>query len=402
VTPEQARTLDSLREDVADASGAPAGSLRAVVSPYRVCPIGAHLDHQHGPVLGMAIEAGTCLAFAPAPDARCRIASRNFEGVEHFAVDRPGAPGQGWGRYPRAAAWALASRLPARPRGIVAALHGALPGCGLGSSASLLLACLRALAEANEIELSPAELVSLSCQAENGYVGLASGVLDPAAIVAARRGRLALIDTARTAAGQAGWESIAPGTEAPDFRVVVAASGRTRNLTGTGFNQRVAECRAAARALAALAGIEGVERLGDLPEAILSARLAELPAIEQRRARHFHEERARVREGARRWRAGDLAGFGQLMAESCQSSIANFETGSPELVELHRLLAAAGALGSRFSGAGYAGCAFALVAAERAEACRDQVAQAWTRAHPELAAGAPVFVSECDDGLRMA
>jgi len=404
VTSGQERTRASLREAVAGALGVPAKEVRTVISPYRVCPIGAHLDHQHGPVLGMAIDVGTCLAFVPAPDARCRIASRNFAGVAEFAVDRPGPAGAGWQCYPRAAAWALGPRLPPQPRGIVAELHGALPGGGLGSSASLLLACLSALAAANELALSPAELVALSCRAENEYVGLASGVLDPAAIVAARRGRLALIDTARTEAGwadKAGWECILPGAGAPDFRVVVAFSGRARNLTGTGFNQRVAECRAAARALSSLGGLAPAERLGDLPEALLAGRLDELPPLERRRARHFHEERARVREGAVRWRSGDLAGFGRLMLDSCRSSIENFETGSPELVELHDLLAGAGAFGARFSGAGFAGCAIALVAADRAEACRERVAEAWARAHPELAAESTVFVAESDDSLRL-
>jgi len=387
--------LDALRDSLARRPGVRASEVRGVISPYRVCPLGAHLDHQHGPVLGRAIDVGTRLAFAPSPDARCRFASRNFAEVSEFAVDRPGPAGEGWGRYPRAAAWALRERLPARPRGVVAELSGALPGGGLSSSASLLLACLVALADANEIALSPEELVGLSFRAENGYVGLQSGVLDPAAIVASRRGHLALIDTAHTT-----WERIAPGPGAPAFRIVVAFSGRTRDLTGTGFNRRVDECRAAARWLAERAGLSGVERLGDLPEALLEERLRELPPVEQRRARHFHEERGRVRAGAELWRRGDLAGFGRLMGDSCRSSIENFETGSPELVDLHRMLLEAGALGSRFSGAGFAGCAVGLVAADRAEACRAQVESHFTRAHPALADACDVFVASGDDGLR--
>jgi galactokinase len=403
--PEQAHSLDGLRAALAAWPGVRESQVRAVLSPYRVCPIGAHVDHQHGPVLGMAIDRGTGLAFAPADGTRCQIRSRNYSGRAEFDVAAPGDPAGsqaasrtalGWERYPRAAAWALRDRLPARPRGIVAVIDGALPGGGLSSSASLLLACLTALAHANELELTPKTLVRLSFEAENGYVGLKSGVLDPAAIVASRRGRLACIDTASI-----GWESLGLGAAAPAWRVVVAFSGQSRNLTGTGFNQRVDECREAARFVAERAGISGVERLGELPETVLAEELDGIPGAPGRRARHFFEERRRVREGAACWQAGDLAGFGARMTDSCRSSIENFETGSAELVALHRALGDAGVYGSRFSGAGFAGCAVGLVAADRGEACCAEVAAAYARVFPELAANASVFLADSDDGVRI-
>jgi galactokinase/galacturonokinase len=399
VAAERRATLDALRAEVARRAGVDEAAVGAVWSPYRVCPLGAHLDHQHGPVLGMAIDRGTGLAFAPSGDAGCRFVSRNAAGEAVFGVGAPGpaaAPGSGWERYPRAAAWALRDRLPPRPRGIEAALAGDLPGGGLSSSASLLLACLVALARANEIELAPDALVRLAMEAERDHVGLQVGVLDPAAIVSARRGRLACIDTAAVR-----WQSLALGAGAPGWRWVVAFSGVPRELTDTGFNRRVEECREAARQVAARAGLEGVEHLGDLPEDVLAEQLDAIPGAPGRRARHFVEERRRVREGAACWRAGDLAGFGALMDASCRSSIEWFETGSPELVALHRALGDAGALGSRFSGAGFAGCAVGLVEAARAEACRERVAGAYARVFPANAARAAVFVAESDDGVRL-
>jgi len=390
--------LDDLREAVARSPGVREDAVFAVRSPYRVCPIGAHVDHQHGPALGMAIDLGTELAFAAASDGRCSIGSGNYAGRAEFMVDAPGpaAAAPGWQCYPRAAAWALRDRLPGRPRGIVGELEGALPGGGLSSSASLLVACLAALAHANDLELAPDEVVRCAHAAESGYVGLESGVLDPAAIVASRRGRLTWIDTEHVR-----WQTLAPGPRAPELRMVVAFSGLQRSLMGTDFNRRVAECRAAARAVAHAAGLGSVERLGDLPEAVLAAQLESLPPVLRRRARHFHEERARVREGAACWREGDLTGFGRRMTDSCRSSVENFETGSRELVDLHQALQAAGVFGSRFSGAGFAGCAVGLVAADRAEACRAAVEQAYTRLHPELASNARIFLAQTNDGLRL-
>ena len=54
--------------------------VRVIASPYRICPLGAHIDHQGGPVLGMTINACTLLAYSPAIDSNVHLASRNYPG----------------------------------------------------------------------------------------------------------------------------------------------------------------------------------------------------------------------------------------------------------------------------------------------------------------------------------
>jgi galactokinase/galacturonokinase len=367
-----------------------------VVSPYRVCPLGAHVDHQHGPVLGMAIGLGTRLAFAPASDARVRLASHGFQGGADFALDRA-APGEarGWQRYPRAAAAALGERLPGRPRGLTGTLDGDLPGGGLSSSASLLVACLLAMAHANELELPATELVGLARRAENEFVGVRCGVLDPATIVAGERGRLLEIDTRAVR-----WRALEP--PGAGVRVLVVFTGRGRSLSGTPFNQRVEECRSAARHLARAAGLAPSELLGELPEAVLEQGLAALPLPLRGRARHFLEERRRVRAGVEAWSRGDFAAFGQLMSDSCRSSVENYETGSDEQRALQRcLLATPGVLGARFSGAGHGGCNVALVEADRAGSAREHALAAYRQAVPDLAGAARAFLVDPSDGARV-
>jgi galactokinase/galacturonokinase len=371
--------------------------IRVVVSPYRVCPIGAHIDHQCGPVLGMAIGAWSLLAFAPVSGSKLRMTSDDFPGEEQLDLAEPIDAGQDWGRYLRAAAWALRERLPRRPTGLVGLVGGSLPGGGLSSSASILVAYLMALAHANGLELGSEELVALVRRAENEFVGVASGILDPASVVGSRRGRLLCIDTQ-----QSSWQPIPLGSSATPHRILIAYSGTTRNLASTRFNQRVAECHAAALRLAELAGCESAEVLGDLPETVFEAHLAALPRAEQGRARHFHGERARVLRGAEAWRRGDLEAFGRLMIESCQSSVGNYETGSPEQIELQRiLLATPGVFGARFSGGGYGGCSVALVAEAQAEPARARVEREFSRACPHLEGRARAFLVDSEDGARL-
>lgn len=381
--------------------GVDPAAVEVVLSPYRVCPIGAHSDHQGGPVLGIGISAGTLLAFAPSEGPGVEIVSEDFSGETRFALPAPPPPPPGsethWGRYVHAAAWVLADRLPPRPRGLAGLLHGSLPGGGLSSSASVLLAYLLAIARVNALDLNAAERVELARRAENEYVGVASGILDPAAIVGAERDRLLFIDTRESR-----WRPIALGAGAPAYRILVAYTGVTRNLASTGFNQRVEECRSAARQVAAKAGLGDVQVLGDLPEELLEARLEDLPSAERGRARHFLTEGRRVRAGSEAWRGGDLVRFGELMNESCRSSIESYETGSAEQVALQRiLLETPGVLGARFSGGGFGGCSIALVEADAAPEACERVTRELVRAHPGREGDARSFLVDSEDGVRV-
>lgn len=323
----------------------------------------------------MAVSAHTTLTYAPAPTIQ--LSSDNFPGTVEIDFDEL-EPIDGWGIYVAAAASVLRERLPERPRGFRGRVEGTLPGGGLSSSASVLLAYLTALADVNDISLTPSDKVQLALRAERELVGVKVGILDPAAIVGAKRDHMLAIDS------RAGtWEPVALGSGAPPYRIAVIASGTTRNLAGTEYNNRVEECNASCAKLAGFAGRDDVTGLHDLDDAIFKEFGERLPRTELLRARHFFTERARVRRGIDLWKRGELDGFGELMNASCQSSIENWEAGSPELIELQRTLEATpGVYGSRFSGAGFGGCVVALV-------------------RPGTTLPANAFIVESDDGVRL-
>ncbi|MEM7412311.1 MAG: galactokinase family protein [Myxococcota bacterium] len=371
-------------------------NLRVVLSPYRVCPLGAHIDHQHGPVLGTAIDVGTALAFAPQESPEVVLHSDDFAGSLRFRIDDE-APGEGWERYARAAVRVLAERLPQPPRGFVGQLSGHLPGGGLSSSASVLVGYLLALAHVNDIALAPSELVRLAVRAENEFVGVRCGVLDPAAIVGSEAGRLLEIDTRAVR-----WRPLSADANADAVRFLIVFSGQSRVLSSTPFNARVAECRSAAARIADRHGHAPASRLGDLPEDLLEAGIDALPDGERGRARHFLEERRRVRAGVQAWTRGDFRAFGELMWDSCRSSIENYETGSDEQERLQQILRETpGVVGARFSGAGYGGCNVALVEAATAAAAAHEVLARYRAAVPALAAAARTLLVQPADGARV-
>src|SRR5690242_3930508 len=98
------RRAEALAEEVVRRYGVGARDVRVVRAPYRICPLGAHIDHQLGPVTAMAIDQSVLLAFAASGSREVRLSSMDFAGEVAFAVDAvPAKQADDWGNYPRGA-----------------------------------------------------------------------------------------------------------------------------------------------------------------------------------------------------------------------------------------------------------------------------------------------------------
>jgi galacturonokinase len=397
-TADQSRVAaDALRAEVVHRFGAPAADVRVVRAPYRVCLLGAHIDHQLGPVTAMALDRSVLLAYAPSPAPEVRADSLDFPGGVRFRLDDVPPRRGDWGDLPRGAALALRGAYHL-DRGLVGVVSGGLHGGGVSSSAAVGVAFLLALEDANGLAVTPGENIELDRRVENDYLGLRNGILDQAAVLLSRRGRLTRIDC-RTGLH----ESIPAAPGAPRFRIVLAFSGLRQALVGTDYNRRVRECSEAARVLLAAAGRgDGRGVLGDVAAAEYAAFGGRLRGAPARRAAHYFSEVDRVARGVAAWRGGDLSAFGALMTASGESSILNYECGSPPLVDLYRALAEApGVYGARFSGAGFRGCCVALVEPDAVDDVAGRVAAEYARRYPALARSASVVVCETDDGASI-
>ncbi len=354
--------------------------MRRIFSPYRICPIGAHVDHQGGVVLGRTLNTGTTLEYEPLDCDAIQISSESFGTTQSTIgeLDR-----MHWSRYAQAAARVLDVK-----RGMKAHVSGSLIGSGLSSSASVGLAYIKALADINEIELSKEQLIQLDYELEHEQLGLQIGLLDPLTIVHGKRDALLFMDTITASV------TAIPDIPLSDTAWIVAYSGVSRELTKSGFNVRVEECHEAASLLK-----EDAHILSDVPPEVFEEKKTLLPENLRKRAEHFFTETDRVRKGAALWRESNLEQFGQLMNQSCHSSIHNYESGSEILIELHELTSGtSGIYGSRFSGGGYGGCVVALAYREMAEAACAEIAEKFSATHPELPS--QVFIAETGDGLR--
>ncbi|MDD7445928.1 MAG: galactokinase family protein [Clostridiales bacterium] len=375
--------------------------------PYRVCPMGAHSDHQYGKVTGFAIDKGVHIAYAPKQNGVIELASLNFEKRAQWYVN--GVPdNQGdWADYLRGATKSLGSRYPLS-RGIAGVIEGSLPIGGLSSSAAVIISFLAALCAVNHLRLSQSELIDVAQHAETDYVGVSVGKLDQSCEVLSRRNHLLYLDTKDDS-----YELIPTVPSMKPYEIAVFFSGVQRSLVGSKFNMRVDELKSAAYALKGYAIDDGREdellvpygrfsetRLRDVPRSVYDDYKNRLPSAWRRRAEHFYTEFARVEAGAEAWRRGDIETFGRLSTESGWSSIYNYETGSDELKALYEaIIRADGVYGGRFSGAGFKGCCMALIDPAYKERMREQVSEAYFRAFPGLADRFSVHFCRSADGV---
>ena len=332
-----------------------------IFSPYRVCPIGAHVDHQHGLVTGFAIDKGVDLWFNVREDGLVKLSSKTFEGNVEFDITKPSQVREHhWGDYAR----------------------------------------VMAFAKANGIKLQPFEVVQIASEAEREYIGLNNGLLDQSCIALGKKDGLLFLDCDTN-----DYRIIKRHPEMPDFEIGIFFSGLTRSLVNSDYNLRVYECKTAAWNMLAYTDqpLKTFDKtfLRDIPKATFEKTRIAMPARFARRAEHFYSEYRRVRQGVTAWETGNLKLFGKLSFDSCESSIHNYECGSPELIAIYEIMRELpGVYGGRFSGAGFKGACIALVDPAYKEEIEKTLTEKYLEQFPEYERTFQVFWVKPDNGAR--
>jgi len=370
-------------------------------TPYRICPIGAHSDHQLGKITGFAIDKGIHIAYGPKMNGVVEIASLQFPKRAQWHVNStPPEKQNDWADHLRGATIALNERYPLRI-GLCAIIDGELPIGGLSSSASVIITFLSALSRLNNIRLTPKEMIQISKEAENAYVGVSCGKLDQSCEVYCRQGKLLYLDTVDDS-----FELIPENPNMKPYEIAIFFSGLERSLASSKFNMRVDECRSAAYCLKAFSGMEygkfNETNLRDVPYEVYLQYQDRLPENFRKRAEHWFTEYQRVEAGVEAWRRGDIEEFGRLSFESGKSSIENYETGSPELIKLYEIMTQTeGIYGGRFSGAGFKGCCMALIDPAYEKSILENVEKDYLEAFPHLKGKYSAHICHTSDGVML-
>ena len=307
-------------------------------APGRINLIGEHTDYNGGFVLPCAIDRR--IAVAAGRDGEASLYSAEFDEARPL-----GGEDDSWAKYPRAVLWAL-REAGHDAGGFHAALAGDVPrASGLSSSAAIEVATALALDALFGLGLDKKSLARICQRAENGYVGVQSGIMDQYASLLGEAGCALLIDCRSLEA-----ETVPLDLEGAGLSLLVCDTRVERGLADTGYNDRRAACERAAEAL-------GVEALRDATEGDLDR----LSGEELRRARHVVTENSRVIRATECLRAKDFEAFGHLMYASHESMRDDYEISTPELDAFVEVAEESGAPGARLTGAGFGGCAIALM-----------------------------------------
>lgn len=369
--------------------------------PYRICPIGAHSDHQLGKVTGFAIDKGISIAYRAKNNGVVELSSLQFDKRAQWHINGvPEEKQNDWADYLRGATLALKENYTLS-KGICGVIEGSLPIGGLSSSAAVIISFLSALCRVNDIRLTQAQMIKTALWAENKYVGVSCGKLDQSCEILCEKDKLLYLDTKDDS-----FELITAPKNMKPFKFAIFFSGIERNLAGSKFNMRVDECKCAAYALKAFAGIEygklNDTYLRDVPFEVYQRYKSELPESWAKRAEHWYSEFQRTQKGAESFRNGNIEEFGRLCFESGHSSIYNYETGSPELKALYEImLRTDGIYGGRFSGAGFKGCCMALIDPSFEEKIIYNVEKEYLKLFPNLEGKYSAHICHSADGVQL-
>jgi galactokinase len=338
--------------------------VRVVRAPGRVNLIGEHTDYNEGFVLPAAIDLEIHIAYLPTDDRRVELVRLDTGERDGFELDTARPKAGTWPDYVAGTAWALTEAgLPLTGfRGVVASTLP--PNAGLSSSAAIELASAWALLDELAPTIDRFRLAQLCQRAENGYVGVQSGLMDQFAESCGVAGSALLLDCRSH-----DWRAIPLPV---DVAIVVCHTGSRRHLDGSAYNLRRSQCEEAVAILAAMD--PSIRSLRDVTPETLAAMAGRLPPIPYRRAEHVVRENARVDATIDALAAGDLAAVGRLFAESHASLRDQYEVSSPELDAMVEIaVAVPGVIAARMTGAGFGGCTVNLVRPDAIAALRAAV-----------------------------
>lgn len=324
-------------------------------APGRINLIGEHTDYNGGLVMPLALHLGTYIVVAPNDSHSLNMYAANFrEAYNHVLGSDTQLGNEGWQKYPMGLVDWFVKRYGWLDRGWDMLFYGDLPlSAGLSSSASVEMATAVMLNELYAAHLPMIELVKAAKESENKFVGVNCGILDMFASGMGRARQCMVLDCNTLEFDPVPFET-------SPYTLWIMNTNVKRGLAGSKYNERVAECTLAYQSLNNV-----------LPKPALCSyspeefeRYGQVIGNEQsfRRARHAIYENQRVKDAAEALVAGNLSELGQLMYQSHQSLRDDYEVSCEELdflVDYCRT--SEGVIGARMTGAGFGGCAIALV-----------------------------------------
>jgi galactokinase len=358
--------------------------------PGRVNLIGEHIDYNGGNVMPCAISLGTWLAVSKNIDKRFRFQCLNFpETADLHLQESFSKTGKQWFNYPLGVINYFIQE-GHNLSGLDMLFYGDLPiGAGLSSSASIEVLMAFALNELFQTDISKMDIALLGKKVENEFIGVNCGIMDQFAVAMGQKDKAILLNC-----DTLDFEYLPFKTGGYDL--VIINSNKQRTLADSKYNERFAECGTALKLLKQKLSVGNLCEVS-IAEFELNQQLIDDPVL-RKRALHVISENARVKDAVIALQTGDMEVFGKLMYASHQSLKDLYEVSGKELdtiVDFCKIYD--GCIGARMTGAGFGGCAIALIMKNRVNDFTENLASYYKE---KIGYALEIFVSGADDGVR--
>ena len=369
-------------------------NMKAFFSPGRINLIGEHTDYNGGNVFPCAITLGTYGLASKREDKLINFYSENFPELGVITIDLDNLeydPADKWTNYPKGMLKFLKESGYLIDQGLNILYYGNIPnGAGLSSSASIELLTGFIVQTLFNLDIDRLELIKIGQRVENEFIGVNSGIMDQFAVGKGEKDAAILLDC-----NTLEYELIPVVLE--DHSIVIMNTKKRRELADSKYNERRSECE---QALEELQKELSISSLGELDEHTFSEHQSILSNENiLKRARHAVSENQRTLKAASALKAGKLTEFGKLMNESHISLKDDYEVTGPEL---DAIVQAAweqpGVLGARMTGAGFGGCAIAIVENSTIDAFIDQVGKQYQE---KIGYPGEFYIAQISDGLKI-
>jgi galactokinase len=346
---------------------------RSFFAPGRINLIGEHTDYNGGHVFPCAITYGTYALASKRTDNHIRMFSLNFpeKGMIEFTLDNLNyTKDHDWANYPKGMIrYMIEAGYPA-VTGMDVLYYGNIPnGAGLSSSASIELVTGVMLEKMNRLIIDRLTLVKTGKKVENEFIGVKSGIMDQFAIGMGKEGHGILLDC------QTLKYEYAP-LDLTNHRIIIMNTNKRRELADSKYNERRNECEVA---LSELQQVTNIQSLGDLTEETFEKYKHHIKNEEnQLRAKHAVYENRRTLKALEALKRGGLQQFGELMNESHRSLRDDYKVTGQELDTLvESAWQQKGVVGARMTGAGFGGCAIAIVEKDQLDHFQTEVGKTY-------------------------
>ena len=369
------------------------GSSENYFSPGRVNLIGEHTDYNGGNVFPCAINFGTYAVVAKRNDNKVRMYSMNFDelGIIEFNLEAlVNVKEHNWVNYPKGVIWAFANKRMTINSGFDVLFFGNIPnGAGLSSSASLEVLTGIILRDLYGFEVSNKEIALLSQEAENKFIGVNCGIMDQYAVAMGAKDKAMFLDTNKIKHEYVNFKL-------DGMKIVIANTNKRRGLSDSKYNERRSECESAVEDLT---DVVDLETLGELNEAEFEKYSKAIKSeVKKKRAKHAIFENRRTIKAVAVLKDNNIEEFGKLMNASHKSLKEDYEVTGIELDTIVEIAQKAeGVIGARMTGAGFGGCAIALVKEEFVEKFISLVGAKYKEA---IGYEATFYVVEVGEGAR--